>query len=62
MPGELGGEDDLSMNVGHYDRLYDTSGEWMNDVNRPHDNSEERQKERILKKMKSKLYQKKETV
>jgi len=60
MPGELGGEDDLSMNVGHYDRLYDNSGEWMNDVNRPYDDSEKKQKERILNKMRSRLYRRKD--
>lgn len=60
MPGELGGEDDLSMNVGHYDRLYDNPGEWMYDVNRPYDDSETKQKERILNKMRSRLYRRKD--
>jgi len=60
MPGELGGEDDLSMNVGHYDRRYDDTGEWMQDVNRPYDDSETKQKERILNKMKSRLYRRKD--
>ncbi len=60
MPGELGGEDDLSMNVGHYDRLYDNTGEWMDDVNRPYDDSETKQKERILNKMRSRLYRRKD--
>lgn len=60
MPGELGGEDDLSMNVGHYDRRYDCTGEWMDDVNRTFDDSETKQKERILKKMRSRSYRRKD--
>jgi len=58
MPGNLNQEDDLSMDVGHHDTRYDGTGAWMEDVNRTFDDSESKQKERILKKMRSKIYKK----
>ena len=61
MPGELDHESDSQMGVGHYDRLCDSGGDWMHDINRPYDDSETKQKERILNKMKSRLYKRKDS-
>ena len=60
MPNELGNEAESTW-VGYHDHRYPATGEWMDDErsenNKDEVNKRLTQKERILKKMKSKYFQ-----